>query len=173
MQPPLQNPEAQETKAKSSPMTIATGVVLAAAVLGGLWLLREPPQGRKSASMQETATLKMSPAEQDYAKKIEIAKIALSRAENFLHQEVTILNGEVYNGGTEPVAALNFTTEFHDDMNQIVLREPRRVLKSSEAPLAPGERRNFEISFEHVPNMWNMQAPAVRIAYLQLSAAKQ
>jgi hypothetical protein len=173
MQQPLQNPETFESKAKATPITIATGVVLAAAILAGLWILFEPSQGRKSASMRETTSLKMSPAEQEYAKKIEIGKIALSRAENFLHQEVTILNGEAYNGGTEPVVSLSFTTEFLDDMNQVVLRETRRVLKTSEAPLAPGERRNFEISFEHVPNAWNLQAPAVRVSSLQLSAAKQ
>ena len=169
----LQNPEAPESKTKASPVSIATGVVLAAAILAGLWLLFEPPQARKSASLQETASPPMSPAEQEYARNMEIGNIALSRAENFLHQEVTILNGEVYNAGTQRVVALSFTTEFLDDMNQVVLRETRRVLKTSDAALAPGERRNFEISFEHVPNMWNMQAPAVRVAYLQLSAAKQ
>src|SRR5271170_2934212 len=125
------------------------GAVLSAAILAGLWFLFEPPQGRKSSSMQEAAIPQMNPAEQEYAKKLEIGKIALSRAENFLHQEVTILNGEVYNGGPEPVVALTLTTEFLDSMNQVVLRETRRVLKTSEPPLAPGERRNFEISFEH------------------------
>jgi hypothetical protein len=57
-------------------------------------------------------------------------------------------------------------------MNQIVLRETRKVLGSPEAALSPGERRNFEISFEHIPNSWNMQAPTVRIARLQLNPQK-
>jgi hypothetical protein len=173
MQQTLHNPETQESKAKAFPVTIATGVVLAAAILAGLWFLFEQPQGRNSTAILENSSLKMGPAEQEYAKKIEIGKIALSRAENFLHQEVTILNGEVYNAGTEPVVALSLTTEFLDDMNQVVLRETRRVLKTSDATLAPGERRDFEISFEHVPNAWNLQAPAVRVSYLQLPAAKQ
>jgi len=173
MQQTLQNPETQESKRKVSAVTLATGVVLAAAILAGLWFVVEPPQGRKSASLQESTSLKMGPAEREYAKKIEIGKLELSRAENFLHQEVTILSGEVYNAGTEPVVALSLTTEFLDDMNQVVLRETRRVLKTSDAVLAPRGRRDFEISFEHVPNMWNLQPPAVRVSYLQLLGTKQ
>jgi len=115
----------------------------------------------------------MSPFEQEYSKKIEVGKLTMSRAENFLHQEVTTLTGELYNGGTEPVLGLALTTEFVDDMNQIVLRESRMVLGSPAAPLAPGERRAFEISFDHVPNSWNMQTPAVRVSHLQLPARKQ
>jgi len=147
--------------------------VVAAAILVSLWFLFQPPQGRKTRFLQETVVLKMSPAEQEYAGKIEIGKIAMSRAENFLHQDVTTLTGELYNGATEPVLGLSLTTEFSDDMNQIVLRETRKVLGSPEAPLAPGERRAFEISFDHVPNAWNMQAPAVRVSYLVLNPKRQ
>ena len=29
-----------------------------------------------------------------------------------------------------------------------------------------GERRQFDIAFEHIPNSWNMQQPIVRITGL-------
>ena len=112
--------------------------------------------------------MKMSPAEEEYTKKVAIEKIEMSRAENFLHQEVTTLSAELYNGGSERVSAVMLTTEFSDGMNQIVLRETRQVLGISSPSLAPGERRPFDISFEHVPDSWNMQAPAVRVSQLQL-----
>jgi hypothetical protein len=173
MQGIFQNPETHGSKTKVSPVTIGMAAVAGVAILLSLWFLFEPLQSQKGTSVQGTVILKLSPAEQEYAKKIEIGKIALSRAENFLHQEVTILNGEVYNGGTEPVLGLSLTTEFSDDMNQVVLRETRRVLGTPARALAPGERRAFEISFDHVPNAWNMQAPAVRVSSLQLPAVKQ
>jgi hypothetical protein len=173
MQETFQNPEDQDSRRKASPVTIGMAAVVVVVILLSLWFLFEPLQSRKGTSVQATVILKMSPAEQEYAKKIEIGKIALSRAQNFLHQEVTILNGEVYNSGTEPVLGLSLTTEFSDDMNQVVLRETRRVLRTPTRALAPGERRAFEISFDQVPNAWNMQSPAVRVSYLQLPVAKQ
>ncbi len=173
MQETFENPETPGSKPKASPVTIAMGVVVVIAILLSLWFLFEPLQNRKTATVQETVILKMSPAEQEYVNKIEIGNIAMSRAENFLHQEVTTLAGEVYNGGNQPVLGLTLTTEFSDDMHQIVLRETRKVLGTPGMALAPGERRAFEISFDHVPISWNMQAPTVRIIRLQLSAQKQ
>jgi len=114
----------------------------------------------------------MTPAEQAYLKNIRIEKIALSRAENFIHQEVTILSGEVVNDGPEKILYLSFTVEFADSMDQIALRETRGVLSAPSATLSPGERRPFEISFDHVPSSWNMQQPYVRASYLQLSHRK-
>jgi hypothetical protein len=173
MQESFENPETPKTKEKVSPLTIGIGIVVAAAILVSLWFLFEPLQSQKGNIVQQTITLNMAPAEQEYAKKIEVGNIALSRAENFLHQEVTTLNGEVYNSGVEPVLGLSITTEFSDDMNQVVLRETRKVLGNPEVALAPGERRAFEIAFEHVPNSWNMRTPALRVSSLQLPARKK
>jgi len=114
----------------------------------------------------------MSPAEQQYVENIQIGNITVSRAENFLHQEVTTVSGEVYNGGNESVSGLRLITQFSDDMNQVVLRETRDVTGAPERPLAAGERRAFEISFEHVPSSWNMQQPSVRVSYLHLPGHK-
>ena len=167
MQDTFENPESPETKSKASPLTVATGALVTAAILLSFWLLFEP-LGRKSNASHDATQLKMNPAEQEYAKNIEVRQIAMSRAENFLHQEVTTLTGELYNAGPEPVLGVGLTTEFSDDMNQIVLRETRGVLGSSGPPLAPGARRSFEISFEHIPNSWNRQAPSVRVSQLRL-----
>ena len=114
----------------------------------------------------------MTPAEQAYLKNVKIEKIALSRAENFIHQEVTTLSGEVVNDGPSKVVMLSLTVEFADSMDQIALRETRSVLGAPAATLAPGERCPIEISFDHVPATWNMQQPYVRATYLQLSTVK-
>ena len=147
-------------------------MVVVAAILLSLWFFLEPRKSRQRTTLTEAVDLNMSPAEREYANKIDIGNIALSRAENFLHQEVTTLTGEVYNSGTEPVMGLRITAEFSDEMNQVVLRESRRVLGVPELALAPGEHRAFEISFEHIPDAWNMQVPAMRVSYLHLPARK-
>lgn len=171
MQVTLQNPETQDNKPRISPVTLAIAAIVILAVAAAFWFLFQPLQNRNAPSAG-TAELKMSPSEQEYAKRIEVANIALSRMENFLHQEVTVVSGEVYNSGTEPVAALRLTAEFFDELNQVVLRETRSVLGTPEVPLAPGERRAFEISFEHVPTSWNMHQPMVRVSYLRLPVRK-
>ena len=170
MQPILESPEPQKVKRGISPVTILVSAVAVLAVCACLWFLFAPMPTLKTGSSR--ANLNMSPAEQEYLKKIQVGNIALSRAENFLHQEVTTVSGEVYNAGSESVSGLRLTTEFSDDMNQVVLRETRGLPGAPELPLAPGERRGFEISFEHVPTSWNMQQPAVRPSYLQLPAHK-
>jgi len=172
MQQPFENPESQEIRPKSSGVTRGIAVMVAAAILISVWFLFEPLGSRRASSLHKAVAV-MNPAELDYAKKIEIGNLALSRAENFLHQEVTTLNGELYNGGSQRVFGLRLTTEFADDMNQIVLRETRSVLGSSEAALSPGERRSFEISFEHIPRSWNRQAPNVRVARLRLNSPER
>ena len=158
MQETFQNPETAPEKPKMSLVTILVSAAVALAVAASAWLVWEPTARRQAGSGPETQSLKMTSAEREYLKNIQVGSLTLSRAENFLHQQVTILNGE----------GLRLTTTFLDDMNQIVLRETRAVLGSPEQPLAPGARRSFEISFEHVPNSWNMQQPSVGAAYLEL-----
>ncbi len=112
------------------------------------------------------------PEERVYAQKIQFENLGLSRAENFLHQEVTILSGDVINGGSRPLVRLQLTIEFFDDLHQIVLRDTRPALELSQPALAPGERRTFEVSFEHVSSSWDMREPNVRVSGLQFASVK-
>ena len=168
----LTRPQLPEDKPKTSVITLLIAAVVVLAIAGSLWFLFAPLQTRTEHGGQGTAATKMSDAEQEYAKNLRFGNIALSRAENFLHQEVTTLNGEVVNGGTRPVQGLFVTMEFVDDLNQVVLRETRGVLGTPPVALAPGERREFEISFEHVPGSWNRLQPSLRVASLQIPAGK-
>jgi len=171
MQDALQAPEKPEKEEARAWVTVIIGVVVALAIGLSLWVLFHVP-GQKPLLFQGTVALKMTPAEQAYLKNVKVEKIALSRAENFIHQEVTTLSGEVVNDGPTKIVMLSLTVEFADSMDQIALRETRSVLGAPAAALAPGERRPFEISFDHVPASWNMQQPFVSATYLQLSAVK-
>lgn len=164
----MKNPENWPEGPKTSSVTIMLGAVVLLAILFSLWFLFAPPINQKATSGQISIAVKMIPAEQYYLPKIRVEKIALSRAENFIHQEVTILNAEVTNDGTQAVSALLLTVEFRDELNQVVLRETRGALGTPPVPLAPGESRPIEISFDNVPTSWNRQLPAARASYLRL-----
>lgn len=148
-------------------MVAAAAVVI---VLAGFYLW----PGRQSPSRGGTqqAHPPFGPEERAYAAKIAIESVALSRAENFLNQEVTILAGDLVNTGGRSLREIELTVEFDDDMNQIALRETRLALTSAGPPLGPGEHRAFDVSFEHIPTSWNMQLPTVRVTGL-LFAPKQ
>ena len=144
---------------------VAAAAVLIVIAALYLWTGRRSPSG----GGPQAAHLPFGAAEVAYAPKIQIENLGLSRAENFLNQEVTILGGEFVNSGEQTVRGIELTVEFIDTMNQVALRESRAALSSASGPLAPGERRTFDISFEHIPTSWNMQMPAVRISGLLLT----
>ena len=170
MQEILQNqPDPEERK--PLPLNILLGALVVIAIALSFWFAFKTPAGGSSRVGQPNVSVPMSPAEQAYAKNIQIENIALSRAENFIHQEVTILNADAVNAGPQSVAALNVTVEFFDDLHQVVLRESRSVLAPA-AALAPGQRRTLTISFERVPASWNLQQPSVQVTYLQLATVK-
>lgn len=166
------NEGAQEKPSGGSLVTLVIAGVVLIAIGASLWFLLKSPSAPAPGSMQAVVTPGMGESEQEYAKSLRVENVALSRAENFLHQEVTILNAEIVNGGGQSVLALELSAEFSDDLNQVVLREARAVLGTPPAALAPGERRAFEISFDHIPASWNRQQPTVRVASLQLAKGK-
>ncbi len=159
-----------EPPTRPSISTVLIAIVVIAAIAASLYFLIHIPNAQR-ISERATIPVKMSPAEEAYLDSLGVQDLALSRAENFLHQEVTILGGTIVNKGAQTVDRLNLTIEFRDTMNQVVLRETRNVLGNPISPLTPGERRPFEISFEHVPNTWNQEQPVLRAAQLTLAAS--
>jgi hypothetical protein len=172
MNTPLEGDQGPDTKSGFSQRSVILFALVSVAAVIGAWFVFAPSPSHTPPAGMTPAHLQMTAAAQEYVKNIQIGNIAMSRAENFLHQEVTILNGEVYNAGNQAVSALRVTAQFTDDMNQVVLRETRDIIGVSDHAIFPGERRAFEISFEHVPASWNMQQPAMRVDYLALRASK-
>ena len=169
-QPQMQLPESQQPDAAGR-FSFALLVAAAAVVIcvAGFYFL----PGRQSPSRGNVEVHPpFGPEERAYASKVRVENLALSRAENFLHQEVTILSGELVNDGDRNLAELELTVEFFDELNQAVLREPRLALAPPAQPLASAARRNFEISFEHIPTSWNIQLPTVHVTGLLFAAAK-
>jgi len=158
-----------------SPRRSLRGVLIAGAIVAMLaaayFVWSSHNYERPAATVK--SHIGLGPAEQAYAAKIALGAPELSRSENFLHQEVTTLSGQLQNTGSQSVLALELTVQFSDELHQIAMRESRAVIEESGPPLSPGEQRSFEISFEHVPSSWNMQQPEVRISGLILAPAKR
>lgn len=134
----------------------------AATIAIALVILMWPGGQRRTAPRQ--VHLPFGPPEQAYAPKLQIENLTLSAAENFLHQEVTTLAGSITNPGDQPLDNVEVTIEFSDQLGQVVLRETRELFTSPSPPFGPGERRDFEISFEHIPPSANVQQPAIRVS---------
>ena len=158
-------PDADRGAGKSARITGAVAAVLAVALLA-FFFLRSSSHQIPSASPGSPATL--TPEARAYLPSIAVEHLDVSRAENFLHQEVTTITGEVVNAGNRSVASATLTAEFSDQLNQIAQRETRMVLSPPAPPIAPGGRREFEISLDHVSSEWNMAPPVVKVTAVSL-----
>jgi hypothetical protein len=107
------------------------------------------------------------PDERAYTSRVGVDHIEISRAENFLHQEVTTISGEISNGGNRALASVELTIEFYDDLNQIAQRETRSLFGPPGPPIPPGDHREFEVSFEHISSSWNMRQPVIKVTTVQ------
>ena len=165
-EPHIDMPEPQPPDRSQFNFALTLAAAAVVIVLGGLYFL----PGRQSPSRGTALEAHFGPAEQAYAPQLHLENVALSRAENFLHQEVTTLSGDLVNAGDRSLRAVELTIEFTDDLHQVVLRETQSVLAPGAAALVPAERRSFEVSFEHIPSSWNMQQPIARITGLQFTS---
>ncbi len=144
----------------------------AATIAIALAVLMWPGTERHSASSTRESHLPFGPPEQAYAPQLQIENITLSRAENFLNQQVTTLAGSLTNAGNLSLSNVELTVEFSDQLGQIVLRETRAVFAPQTPAFAPGEHRDFEVSFEHIPSSWNIQQPLVRVSGIVFTSKK-
>ena len=145
-------------------LAAGAGVVLALIVAA---ILFSRGSGEKNVAGQP-AGLPFGAAEQAYAAQIHFSNLRLSQATNLLNQEFTYVTGTVSNSGNRPVRAIEVTVEFHDLVNQLVLRDTVRVFPPGTPPLSPAHERDFQLTFEHVPAGWNHQPPSIRVTGLDL-----
>jgi hypothetical protein len=164
----IESPDPPHARGGRSWVAWMGAATIAIALVVLLW-----PGERRSSSSSREAHLPFNAAEQAYAPKLQIENLAMSRAENFLNQEVTTLSGSITNTGNLALANAEVTIEFSDELGQIVLRESRAVFASNSAPFAPSEHRDFEIAFEHIPASWNIQQPKVRVSGILFTPRKE
>jgi hypothetical protein len=146
------------------PVPFLAGIIVVLLLLGGVYLLTR--YSKQEAVREEH--LPMTTSEQAYVSRIRFTNPKVSRASNFLSQEVTFVFGSVVNDGPRSIRQMEITVEFRDIFNQVVLREPRRPWGPQAPPLLGGQSREFQFNFEDVPADWNQAYPRLRIAGLLL-----
>ena len=155
----------QREQRSQFPIAFAAGAVIVLLLLGGLILLS---RGSHRNGAGAVAKLPFGTAEQAYAEHIHFKDIKMAKANNFLNQEFTYIAGTLWNDGARTIPALDISLEFHDPFNQVILRENESLIGPKDAALPGGQRRDFQITLEHVPVEWNQQYPSIRVTGLIL-----
>jgi hypothetical protein len=148
-----------------APIVLMVGMAATLLLIGILYLV-----GRLTPAPTRTVEqpLPMGPAEQAYLPQIKFLEPKVARAANFLNQEVTFVFGTVLNNGPRPIRQIEIMLEFHDPFNQVVLRDKQRLFSPTAVPLAPNQRRDFQLGYETLPVQWNQAYPTIHITGLQL-----
>ena len=114
--PILDSPDIQQ---KRPFITVVLGAIVVIAICASAWFLFHTPSPNDSTANEATIKIKMNSTETEYLANIHVKDVALSRAENFLHQEVTILSGTIVNNGPQTVIALDRLTPWPGPGTQI------------------------------------------------------
>jgi hypothetical protein len=107
-------------------------------------------------------------AEQAYSDRIHFDDIKLAHAANFLNQDFTYVAGTIANMGDKDIKAIQVQIEFRNTLNQVVLRENESLIPPDAEPIPAGQRRDFQVTLEHLSEEWNHQYPSIHVTGLVL-----
>ncbi len=102
-----------------------------------------------------------------YLTHIAVTDARMSVAESFAGSSMTYLEARVANRGAKLVRGLEIQMEFHDTLEQVVLRDQAHPISPRTTPLKPGESRDFRVSFEHMPADWNQIPPTISATHVE------
>jgi hypothetical protein len=129
--------------------------------------------GRKKP---EAAPSTLQPADA-YAANLPLSQFAMSESANLSGGKQTYLDGHIGNSGDRTVTAVTVQVVFRNDedlapqidtvpLTLIRMKEPYIDTEPvSAAPIKPGDDREFRLTFETVPENWNLQMPEVRVIH--------
>jgi uncharacterized protein DUF2393 len=115
-----------------------------------------------------------------YVQKIQLSGLHLLRAENFVGGQVTYLEGTINNSGDRTVVGATARVTFHNSLNEVAQQEKLPILivttrqpytdttSLKNAPLKPGQSREFQLTFEHVSAEWDGVMPEVTVTGVNL-----
>ena len=145
------------------PVAFLVGIVIVALLVGAAMLYS---RYSKPAESEDDKPLPMEAAGAAYAPQIHFLDPKMSRAANFLNQEVTYIFFTVENGGNRKIHQIEITLEFHDPFTQVILRDKQRLFLPTAPDFLPGQQRDVQIPYEHIPPQWNNVFPSVKVTGL-------
>jgi hypothetical protein len=148
------------------PVAFFAGAIVVALLFGGFYLLTRVFSSHGPAT---AVKLPFGAAEQAYANRVHFSDLHMSRSTNMIKQEFTYVTGVMTNDGDRNIGAMEVTVEFHNAMNQVILRDSQFVIApQGDPPLNAGLSREFQVTLEHVPAEWNQEYPSIRVTGLNL-----
>ena len=150
---------------RRAPVILVAGAAVALLLVGGLYLAS---RWTSSPAPVAAKPLPMGPKEQAYAQQIHFSEPKMSRAANFLNQEVTFIFGSISNDGESPLRQVEITLAFQDPFKQVILRDKQRLIGPNAEPLGPHQHRDFQLNYETLPSTWAQTYPTIQITGLDL-----
>jgi len=100
-----------------------------------------------------------TPEETAYLQNIQLTPGRAEAAQNFLQHTVTTVYSTVTNKGNKTVIYLEINLTFSDIEGKPIDQRKAYPISGTTLPLKPGETREFRVSFDQVPPMWNQAVP--------------
>lgn len=88
--------------------------------------------------------------------------------ESYLKQQVVEISGNIGNSGDRVIDTVEIVCVFYDPSNQVIARERVAIIKHG-SHLAPGEKTQFHLRFDDLPDTWNQVMPQMVIARIEFS----
>jgi hypothetical protein len=132
------------------PLQGITATALVAFAIMALASCGGTKQAAKPAPTQE---------ETAYLQNIQLVPSRAEAAQNFLQHTVTTVYGTVTNKGNKTVIYLEINLTFSDIEGKPIDQRKAYPISGTTLPLKPGETREFRVSFDQVPPMWNQAVP--------------
>lgn len=145
------------------PVAFLIGIVIVGLLVGAAVLYS---RYAAPAESEDDKPLPTGPTEKAYGSQIRFLEPKMSRAANFLNQEVTYVFFTVENDGNRKIHQIEITIEFHDPFNQVILRDKQRLFLPTAPPFLPGQQRDVQIPYEHIPAQWDMAFPSIVVSGL-------
>lgn len=110
-----------------------------------------------------------------YASNLPISQLAMSESANISGGKYTYIDGHIRNTGSQTVTSVTVQVVFRNDeqLSPQIETQPLFLIRTREpyvdtqtisaSPVAPGDDREFRLTFETIPANWNYQMPEIRI----------
>jgi len=100
-----------------------------------------------------------------YVHNLQLSDVEMKAAESYMKQRVVEILGKITNNGSRALRVVEINCVFYDAYGQVVLRE-RVTIVGRAGALRPGDRKNFRLAFDNIPESWNQTLPQLVIAQI-------
>jgi len=151
--------ETQETRFRvPTAALLVLGLVIAGGI--GFWCLDR--LSRQSADAGPTLTEEAKA----YVRYLALSGVEMQATDTYLGQTLVEVTGQITNNGDRALTLVEINCVFYDPWGQVVLRERVPIVGRRMGGLAPGERKNFRLPFDNLPESWNQGMPQLVIAQI-------